>query len=122
MRLNIFHCILLATLFSIVTMSCDSDNKEKNDKWVLVWQDEFNEPTADNRPDPTKWTYDIGASGWGNQEWQFYTDRVENASLVTYEGLGCLKITAIKENYGGADYTSARLKTQGIFEQTSCRF
>ena len=67
MRLNIFHCTLLATVFSIVTMSCDNDKKEKSDKWVLVWQDELDEPTDDNSEDPNNCTYEIGASGGGTQ-------------------------------------------------------
>lgn len=69
---------------------------------LLVWSDEFN---TDGAPDPTKWGYNLGAGGWGNNEVQFYTDRPEN-SIV--EG-GLLKIKVVKENYRGSPYTSARL-------------
>ena len=36
----------------------------------LVWSDEFN---YTGLPDSTKWNYDIGGDGWGNNELQFYT-------------------------------------------------
>ena len=74
----------------------------------LVWEDDFN---TDGAPDAAKWTYDTGAGGWGNGEAQHYTDRSDN---VKVEG-GNLVITAKKESFSGSDYTSARLKTQGLF-------
>ena len=74
----------------------------------LVWFDEFNKAGA---PDPTKWTYDLGRgnNGWGNNELQTYTKDPENVKI---EG-GLLKITAKSDGSGG--YTSARLKTQGLY-------
>jgi beta-glucanase (GH16 family) len=88
--------------------------------YALVWSDEFNSGTA---PDSSKWTYDIGGNGWGNHELEYYTRRLENAKV---EG-GNLVITARQETYRGAggvtmNYTSARLKTQGLFSQTYGRF
>jgi beta-glucanase (GH16 family)/ribosomal protein S19 len=73
--------------------------------WQLVWSDEFD---YQGYPDPNKWDYDIGAGGWGNQELQYYTNRLENARVEN----GRLIIEARRENYGGAQYTSARLKTR----------
>ncbi len=77
----------------------------------LVWSDEFDKNGA---PDPTKWIYDIGtgSSGWGNNELQYYTNRSENAVVEN----GILKIKAIKENFSGSAYTSARLLTRGKYE------
>ena len=77
----------------------------------LVWSDEFDKNGA---PDPTKWIYDIGtgSSGWGNNELQYYTNRLENAVVEN----GILKIKAIKENFSGSAYTSARLLTRGKYE------
>jgi hypothetical protein len=77
----------------------------------LVWFDDFN---TDGVPDTTKWTYDIGrgSNGWGNNESQYYTNRADNIKVEK----GVLKITAKKENYQGASYTSARLKSQGKFD------
>ncbi|MEY3051426.1 MAG: hypothetical protein RLY31_1211 [Bacteroidota bacterium] len=76
--------------------------------YSMVWQDEFDGDAID----PANWTYDIGNSGWGNNEWQYYTDRPENAFLSD----GKLVIEARKENFGGANYTSARMKTEGLQE------
>ncbi|HRI60996.1 MAG TPA: glycoside hydrolase family 16 protein, partial [Saprospiraceae bacterium] len=45
-------------------------------KMNLVWSDEFK---YNGLPDTTKWAYDIGGHGWGNQELQYYTNRLENA-------------------------------------------
>lgn len=75
--------------------------------WNLVWADEFNGTTID----ASNWTMEIGtgSSGWGNNEWQFYTARPENASIQN----GHLAIVAKKEIYAGSNYTSARMITQG---------
>jgi len=86
--------------------------------WRLAWSDEFSAPDG-SAPDPKKWTYDIGGKGWGNQELESYTNRKENVRIEK----GNLVITAQKTTYTGADgvtrdYTSARLKTQGLFTQT----
>ena len=71
----------------------------------LVWNDEFE---TDSIPDASKWGYDLGGGGWGNQELQYYTNRPENAKVDS----GKLIITALKENYSGMNYTSARLVTR----------
>jgi glycosyl hydrolase family 16 len=70
----------------------------------LIWSDEFNGSTINT----SNWTYDLGASGWGNNELENYTNRPENARIEN----GALVIEARRENLGGAAYTSARLKTQ----------
>ncbi|WP_372794218.1 family 16 glycosylhydrolase [Lutibacter sp.] len=75
----------------------------------LVWSDDFETAGA---PDDTKWTYDLGAGGWGNGEAQTYTDSADNVIVAN----GVLKITAKKETDGS--YTSARLKTQGLYDFT----
>lgn len=86
----------------------------------LSWQEEFDGTAVE----PGRWTYDLGTgsqyglTGWGNNELQFYTDRSQNASVSG----GTLRITARQENYGGQAYTSARLKTQGLFSQAGGRF
>lgn len=63
-----------------------------------VWADEFN---YNGKPDSTKWSYDLGNSGWGNHELENYTDK--NATVAN----GVLSITALK------DYTSSRIVTKG---------
>lgn len=88
--------------------------------YSLVWQDEF-EGAAGEAPDASNWTYDIGTgeNGWGNNELQYYTDRPENIAL---DGNGNLVITARAEVFEGRPFTSARIKTQGLFEQVYGRF
>jgi len=90
--------------------------------WTQVWSDDFSGPDGSS-PDPKKWTYDIGGHGWGNQELEYYTKRPENAHVEK----GNLVVTARKESFTGADgvtrdYTSARLKTLGLFVQSYGRF
>lgn len=82
----------------------------------LVWSDEFSGPPG-KPPDPSKWVYDTGGGGWGNDELESYTRSTRNASL---DGRGDLVITARHEDQTGRDgnhrhYTSARLKTLGRF-------
>ena len=74
----------------------------------LVWSEEFN---VDGAPDPTKWGYDLGAGGWGNNELEYYTNRTDNAFVSG----GTLKIIAKAESYSGSAYTSARLLSKGKF-------
>ena len=90
--------------------------------YTLVWSDEFNGADGSS-PDSSKWTYDTGGKGWGNKELECYTNRTQNAKI---QG-GNLVITAAKENFTCSDgvasnYTSARLKTQGLFSQAYGRF
>jgi beta-glucanase (GH16 family) len=86
--------------------------------WELVWQDEF-DGAAGTRPDPGKWRHDVGGGGWGNNQLEFDTDRVENAA---HDGEGRLAITARREDFGGRAYTSARLITRGLFARAYGRF
>ncbi|SKB32810.1 glycoside hydrolase family 16 protein [Daejeonella lutea] len=72
----------------------------------VSWSDEF-EYTG--LPSPAKWGYDIGGSGWGNNELQYYTDNINNVSV----GNGKLTIALRKEYFNGKDYTSARLVSKG---------
>ena len=117
---NIKALILLS--ICIVVSGCETDTKQNLEtrNWQLTWSDEF-EGTSGQSPDPTKWTFDIGtgSNGWGNQELQYYTNRVQN---VATDGSGNLVITALKENYNGSQYTSARIKTKGKFNQQYGRF
>ena len=78
----------------------------EGEKWELVWSDEFENAGL---PDSTKWSYNIGNWGWGNNELQYYTsDKLENAKIED----GNLVITAIKD-LKDSTWTSARLTTQG---------
>ena len=90
--------------------------------WKLVWSDEFNGPNG-SAVDSTKWVTETGGGGFGNNELEYYTSRLENASQQD----GNLVIKVVQEKYTGPDgvtrdYTSARLKTQGKFSQAYGRF
>lgn len=78
--------------------------------YTLTWSDEFN-GTSLNAAD---WTWEIGDGcpslcGWGNNELEYYTQPPNN---VLFQD-GKMIIEARAEAYGGRNYTSARLKTQG---------
>jgi beta-glucanase (GH16 family) len=81
---------------------------EAPEGWELLWHDEFD----GRKIDTSNWTYDLGGGGWGNGEMQTYTDSEDNARVED----GMLIITAQKEALegGGSQFTSARLKTQGL--------
>jgi beta-glucanase (GH16 family) len=76
--------------------------------WDLVWHDEFDGPDLNRE----NWTFDIGGNGWGNAEWQAYTDKPENVRIED----GMLVIEALEDPTlpAGRPYYSARLKTQGL--------
>jgi len=76
--------------------------------WKLVWQDEFDGPELDLK----NWTFDLGGGGWGNQEWQVYTDQPQNVRVEQ----GMLVIEARKQEAKDNEhlYSSARIKTQGL--------
>ncbi len=95
MKIQLFALTLFINLFSSAQLG-------------LIWADEFDGESLDL----TKWTFDLGAGGWGNGEPQYYTSNERNVGVDT----GYLRITAIEETFGGADYTSARIKTQGLFD------
>lgn len=111
--------LLSISLLLITFSGCKPDDFQKLEPriWQVVWSDEF-DGAAGALPDATKWTYDIGTGqdGWGNQELQSYTNSPQNVSM---DGEGNLVITALRS---GNSFTSARIKTQGLFEQQYGRF
>jgi beta-glucanase (GH16 family) len=109
------YFILLGLIFSF---SCSNDESQTVTTMnELVWADEF---TIDGTPDSSKWNFDIGTgqNGWGNNELQYYTDRLQNIEVKN----GMLHIKAVKESYLGSSYTSAKMTTKGIFEQKYGRY
>ena len=90
---------------------------------TLVWSDEFSNSTnANAAPNPSVWTYDTGTDCCGNNEletycaWASTTGPCNPASPNAYVGTdGYLHIVAQQPTAGVATYTSARLKTEGLF-------
>ena len=84
--------------------------------WKLAWSDEFN---YNGLPDSTKWDYEVGGHGWGNNELQYYTKQDTLNSIVKN---GSLNITARKQPKEEKQYTSVRLVTRGKQEFTYGKF
>jgi beta-glucanase (GH16 family) len=113
---------LLLASFVYHSGAKDADSQTNESRWTLVWSDEFNQSDG-SRPDPAKWKFEVGPIGSANGELEYYTNRPENSFVRD----GNLVIRARKENFTGPDnatgsYTSARITTQGLFEQTYGRF
>ena len=45
--------------------------------WNIAWHDEFDGPELNRE----NWNFDIGGNGWGNAEWEAYTDKPENIRI-----------------------------------------
>eukprot|EP00347_Sterkiella_histriomuscorum_P001231 403372825 len=98
---------MIKSVVSLLLLGAISIQKAEAMRWVQVWNDEFDGGNIDGN----KWHYDTGNSGWGNNELEFYTDRRQNSWVQD----GFLHIQALREDYGGSQYTSARMNTAGKF-------
>lgn len=112
--------LLVAGVFPLNSCKKEAVQTLPDRQWELVWSDDFS-GTAGAAPDLSKWSFDIGTggNGWGNAELQYYTGRPENIQL---DGSGKLVITAKAESYSGSGFTSARIKTKGLFDYGYGRF
>lgn len=117
-----FCCALLLLAWPLLSASLAQGQSPAPAGWLLSWSDEFYGPDG-SVPDPAKWAFEVGGSGFGNKELETYTSRPVNAA----QRGGNLVITARKEDLAGPDgvarqYTSARIRTQGHFAQAYGRF
>lgn len=110
-------CLSLCLLFLLASCKDASSNPQDDDstKWTLVWSDEFDYTGS---LDSTKWGYDIGGHGWGNNELQYYTSemlnvRVENGKMI---------IEAKRHEGSQPEYSSARVVSRGKGDWTYGRF
>lgn len=108
----------LALMFGTLPVLAATGEAESN--WTLIWSDEFD----GSEIDLSKWNYDLGTGsdygmiGWGNNEWQYYTDRPQNSYIED----GKLVLQALEEEFEGSSYTSAKLHTRGKAAWTYGRF
>lgn len=121
---------ILAAVASFILASCTITGNGKIEpvsepitipaNYQLVWSDEFN---IDGLPSRENWSYDThnNKTGWHNREKQYYSEaRLDNARVEN----GNLVITARRErlenaeDFGGQNYTSARLISRGKREFT----
>src|SRR3954454_14305427 len=64
--------------------------------WRLAWSDEF-DGAAGAPVDARKWRAEVGGWGWGNKEFEYYSEGAKNAYL---DGHGSLVIKALEETLG----------------------
>jgi beta-glucanase (GH16 family) len=119
LRRACFGCVVLS--FAGIGLAQSHAQISSSPQWKLSWSDEFNGANG-SAPDPAKWSFDIGGKN-PNNELESYTNRRANIQ----QKHGDLVITARKENYTGVDgvarqYTSARIRTKGLFSQAYGRF
>lgn len=92
--------IILLFVFSVISISAQ--------EYKLVWEENFEYGELD----PRIWTMEYNKRGGGNYEAQFYTPR--NVSVEKHSsGVGCLVLSARRENYQGRPVTSGRVNTAG---------
>ncbi len=109
---NFYSCLLVLTAmlflasYSFAQSAKAKDTADK--KWEFEstpsWSDEFDK---NGLPDSTKWSYDTGGNGWGNNELEYYT-KGKNAIIKN----GILQIEARKEKIGNNNYSSVRMVTK----------
>jgi beta-glucanase (GH16 family) len=110
--------------FILLTMQIgcsDESNVQKlpQRNYQLVWSDDF-DSVKGALPDAKKWSFELGAGGWGNQEYEVYTNSPNNVST---DGMGSLAITATKApTTPYPTYYSGRIITKGFFSKTYGRF
>ncbi|MEN8191291.1 MAG: glycoside hydrolase family 16 protein [Bacteroidota bacterium] len=107
----------LTLTFLVISIACNSNNNHMLNKidiiadslkikgYKLVWNDEFN---LDGKPDTSKWGYDIGGHGWGNNEFQYYTHDSVNVRVKDSK----LEIEAHYYEDREIKYTSAKIITK----------
>lgn len=103
----------LGVAAAAIVVACSSgQSTSSSGSWKLVWSDEFDGAALDT----TKWSFDVG-SDFGTGQQDFDTARPENVSVAG----GVLALTARREAYQGASYTSGRIESRA-FAQTYGRF
>jgi beta-glucanase (GH16 family) len=110
-------CFSFSLLLLLASCKDASSNPQDPDstQWTLVWSDEFD---YSGFPDSTKWGYDIGGNGWGNNELQYYTSELLNARVEN----GNMIIEAHRHEGSQPEYSSARVVSRGKGDWTYGRF
>jgi len=118
-RILIFVALLLY-LFGCDKVTAPKVVPDDSDfgNYVLIWSDEFDQESS--IPNPENWGYDLGYGdyGWGNDEWQQYTNNPQNVKVQD----GNLVITAFWDSLSfpvpgkrDGSITSARINSQNKF-------
>lgn len=93
------------------TVTITNDDPGYVDSFTLSWADEFDGSTVNT----SDWTFETGASGWGNNELQNYTNG-NNAEVK--DGVLILTAKKVNDNTSVGSYTSTRIITKGKKEFT----
>jgi beta-glucanase (GH16 family) len=98
--------------FDDLTLNQTGGTPPPTTQWNIVWSDEFDGDSINTNV----WTFETGNGcpdlcGWGNNELEYYTSRTNNA----YVSNGLLHIVAQEESTNGFSFTSARMKTEGLY-------
>ena len=95
---------MLILLFLFPILLCEYDK--------LIFEDNFDTENLNL----SKWEYDLGngINGWGNAELQYYRKNLDNIFIKDNQ----LHIKAKVENFGGFNYTSAKITTKHSFHFT----
>src|SRR5258707_11509503 len=78
--LTVAPLIFLLTFFNLSYSRSPATTVANPTVWSLAWSDEFNGPNGSG-PDSSKWSFDTGGNGWGNNELETYTNRLDNSYL-----------------------------------------
>jgi hypothetical protein len=62
--------LFLLSIFAFITLNSQA-------QYFLYWNDEFEQAEINS----ANWTHEIGASGWGNNELQYYTNSPNNSFI-----------------------------------------
>lgn len=106
--------LMLLLVITVSVYACQGDDGSvvlPPPSYAQTFGEEF-DGAAGQSPDPAIWRADVGGDGWGNEQLEYNTDRVSNASL---DGEGHLQIVARRETFGANTFTSARLTTAGLY-------
>ena len=124
-KITPLYTLALILALGPLDTGCDSSDKVVSppEQWVLTMADEFDSGAS---PSAELWTIETGYgdpdAGWGNDEWQLYTNSPENVRVED----GNLVITAqcpVKPcGKRDGSITSARIQTKNLFEQERGRF
>jgi beta-glucanase (GH16 family) len=107
--------ITISIAVGALTTSCDSSDEivSPPERWVLTMSDEFNSGTS---PSAELWTIETGYGsnndGWGNNEWQLYTDSPENVRVEDGNLVISAQCPIAPCGIRDGSITSARIKTQ----------
>jgi beta-glucanase (GH16 family) len=104
-KIDLFVTINNTEFSASQNIAVSGDDPDYLSNLEMVWSDEFDGSSVDLE----NWTFETGASGWGNNELQNYTNG-DNSEIMD----GKLVITArkVNESKTAGSYTSSRLITK----------